>query len=527
MARSLKYLLLLTLLTAGLQGCGDGAKTADENVQKPSPEPPSTSKTPPRGKGQDASKPDDTNAAYFGELPYERLDAPLKTPGLDGKSVVLLVIDALNVKHLSGYGYTRKTSPNIDDLASSGLVLTNYVSNSSWTRPSYTTIITGLPKSAHKVELEGGWRLEPEIKTLAERFKSAGYRTASFTSNPLVRKSWGFDQGFQVYEDPATLDRKAFFPDRLLVEMAEKWLDANRERPFFLVVFLTAPHTPYRPPTEPRTFLKEVASGKIIEHPFKEYLKPLKEADHERIVAAYDDEIAYMDKQVGRLLAYLETIGRKDDTVIALTADHGEVFGDHNCYTHTYHMWEPALRVPFILKFPGQKQMGVYDDRPFTHIDVAPTLLRLVGVEYDAKELTGLAITDTLASPEANRSRFLFSQYNAHGIRRQAVRKDGLKLVHHHEVEKRAEKSLNELESHVEQADPKDLPTLAWDGERYEFFDLSKDPKEMTDLYEKAATNKELLELMAYLKDKTGETGKPVELDPELIEALRNAGYMI
>ena len=465
--------------------------------------------------------------AYFGSTSFKPLDAGVDVEPLHKGSVVLVVFDALNAKHLGAYGYARNTSPHIDGVAQNGLVLMNHVSNSSWTRPSFTTIITGLPKREHKVELKGGWRLEPHIKTLAERFRRQGYRTAGITGNPLVRKAWGFDQGFVLFEDPITLNVKAFPRDRLLVNRAIRWLESiGDQRPFFLVLFLTSSHPPYRPPEKPGQFLSTLPAGDIIEHPFKEYMEPLPILDHQRIVAAYDDEIAYMDGQVGRFLEYLRSSGRMDKTIIAMTADHGEVFGDHNCYLHAYHMWEPVLRVPFILRAPNLPLEGVYDERPFTHLDVAPTLLDLVGIPYNPEELSGISVVKALGDLSLNRERIVFSQHNAHGVRRQAIRKGRWKVIHHHKVDERAARDLDELHPSVIQPSPKDLPTLAWDEERYEFYDLSRDVREENNLFDSRENSPEFWTLLNALRPHVDGEVSPGELTEEMVRALENAGYL-
>lgn len=464
--------------------------------------------------------------AYFGRTPFRQLDSPVDIEPLENGSVVLIIFDALNAKHLGTYGYARPTSPNVDAIAREGLLFRNHVSNSSWTRPSFTTIITGLSKAEHGVELKGGWRLEPPIKTLAERFRKAGYRTACFTGNSLVRKSWGFDQGFQVFEDPITLGLKAFPRDKVLINSALKWLASIRDKPFFLVLFLTSSHPPYRPPLRPRQFLSTVPAGEIIEHPFKEYKKPLPLSDHQRIVAAYDDEIAYMDGQVGRLIEYLNSSKKFRRSIVAITADHGEIFGNHNCYLHAYHMWEPVLRVPFILKAPNISLAGVREDRPSTHVDIAPTLLDLVGLEYSSSELNGISLLRYFEDLSLGRKRILFSQYNAHGVRRQAIRRGQFKLVHHHQVQIRAAKELDELHPGVRQPDPRDLPTLAWDDERFEFYNILIDPNEVNDLYSRQPSKSEIEELKNALQPFIEGRNTVGEMTEEMVKALENAGYL-
>ncbi len=461
--------------------------------------------------------------AYFGDIALKRNTEATQVESRPKSSVVLVVIDALNAKHLGVYGYDRPTTPNLDNLAGRGLLLNNHVSNSSWTRPSFTTIITGLPKSVHGVEL-GGRHLEMEITTLAEHFRKAGYRTAGFVGNPLVREIWGYGQGFQVYVDTKTLD-KAFPPDAVLVDRALRWLKKVGDKPFFCMLFLTGPHVPYRPPTRHKNFLAELPKGAVIQYPFKEYLKPLPKMDHARMVAAYDGDVAYSDEQVGRIVEFLERSGRIGSTSLLVTADHGEVFGHDNCYVHAYHMWEPALRVPFVLYTKALPSGGIYDDRPFTHVDIMPTLLDLAGLPIPPL-LTGVSIVKALADVSVGRDRILFSQFNAHGIRRQAIRKGNMKLIHHHKVDLADLAGLDKLHTKIPQPDPRDLPSLAVKGERFELYDLSADPEEERNIFDSHHEDKKAKEILDALTPYLSGKSVAPALSDETLKALRAAGYI-
>jgi arylsulfatase A-like enzyme len=403
--------------------------------------------------------------------------------------------------------------------------MTGYVSNSSWTRPSYTTILTGQPKRVHGVELNGH-KLSDDVETLAERFAEAGYRTASFVGNPLVGADVGYSQGFEVYVDTKTMGR--MFPsDEALVDRAIRWLAREDPRPFFLVVFLTAPHAPYRPHLGYRRFLEEVPGGRIIERPRREYRQPLPAPDRDRIVAAYDGEVAFADAQVGRLIDFLAAEGALPRTTVLVTADHGEAFGEHNCYTHTYHMWEPVLLVPFVLVAPEIGSKNVRDDRPYTHIDIAPTLLDLAGVDYSGDELPGISIARVLrGTAEVDRERLVFSQYDAHGVRREAVRKGRWKLVHHHAVPKSAASRLNDLSQGSAPSRPRDLPSLAWDGERYELYDLVADPEERRNVYDENSGSSTLRDLRRGMESSLRGTTVSGPLSEETMRVLTAMGYM-
>ena len=516
---------IVGLLTLSLAcACGD-SKTPNDSVQLDNKVATAVATSAPAEATTPTAPPEEAPLKYFGNRQLKRVTEPQRYTVQNGGSVLLIVMDATNARHLGIYGYKRKTSPNIDRLAKQGLLLTNHVSNSSWTRPSFATLITGLPKKEHQVELSGK-KLEKEITTLAERFRAAGYRTAGFVGNPLVREVWGFGQGFQTYRDTASFD-KAFPPDRVLADRAVEWLQQIGDEPFYLMVFFTSPHVPYRPPRPYRRFMEALPKARLWEYPYQEYLKPLPEKEHDMLVAAYDGDVAYGDANVGRIIDYLEASGKMNRTTVAFTADHGEVFGHHNCYVHAWHMWEPALRVPLVLASPGLEEKGVYDDRPYTHVDIAPTLLGAVGIEVPEDELTGVSIFDQLSVPDQGRKRIRFSQYNAHGIRRQAIRDERYKLVHHHLVDEKDLEELHSLHPKIPSPDPKELPTLATDKERYELYDLIEDAEEQTDLYESkqyADAAKRLTEMLApYIGESTGGN---VALSPETIQALKNAGYI-
>ena len=507
----LKYSVLLIIMM-GEVGC------KKEEPAPPSPSLP-TPQPPPKPMGEDV-------AAYFGELGKEKV-VPKKnflkakpTP----QSVLVVVIDTLTARHLSSYGYKRKTSPNIDRLAKEGILFNNYVSNSSWTRPSYATILTGLPKSGHNVELGGGG-LALNIKTVAERFKDAGYRTASFVGNPLMRQIWGFGQGFELYQDTETYD-KAFPFDGILTKDAIEWLESIGEAKHYTTLFLTAPHAPYRPPRKRRYFLKAVPKGHILEYPFREYRQPLPKPQHQRIVAAYDDEIAYSDYQVGRLLDYLEKKGRAKDTTVVVTADHGEILGEHNCYGHAYHMWEGTLRVPLVIRSTNIDSTNRLDDSPHTHIDLAPSLLQIAGLPVPA-DLPGRSL---LRAYDQESERVRLSQYNAHGIRRQAIRDNQYKIIHYHKINEAVLSKLNSLKTQLPHADPRDLPSLvaSLKGERYELYDLIADPEETTDVFESMKNKPPIQSLLETLLTHLNEKELPVgQMSEELIEALKNAGYFV
>ncbi|MBN2717553.1 MAG: sulfatase [Deltaproteobacteria bacterium] len=464
---------------------------------------------------------------HFGSLPYKKLPLRYKPKAAPKKpSVLLVVLDAINVKHMSAFGYHRNTTPNLQKLANEGIVFANHISNSSWTRPSFTTILTGLTKKQHGVELRKR-DIESEIITVAEHFRMAKYRTAGFTGNPLTRGVWGFEQGYQTYEDTFTMDR-AFPPDKWLTERAQDWLATVGDNPFFLKIFFTSTHAPYRPVYSARHFVNQVKEGEVVEYPFREYKEPWDPALQRKTIAAYDDEVRYFDRQLGELRATLKKIGAADKTAIVVTGDHGEMFGQHGCYTHAYHMWEDALRVPMVMYLPWSETDGRMTHELTTHVDILPTLLDLAAIPNSkADQMTGKSMLQTIGDDKvANRTHF--SQYNAHGIQRQSVRKGRYKLIHVDRIYEDALERVNQLHEDLPHADPHDLPSLARSlkGEYYEFYDLIDDPSEMKDLSKQMKNKPIYKDLLRALSPEKEETENDNQMSPEMLEALRNAGYI-
>lgn len=436
--------------------------------------------------------------------------------------VVLIVVDALNARHVGTYGYERNTTPHMDSIAKEGLVFTQWISNSPWTRPSFTTILTGVPKRVHGMELTDK-SLRKKIVTLAEKFKREGYATAAFVGNPLIQKRWGYDQGFDRFDDVS--DHGNFPRSSILVDNALEWLQNNKEELFFLCLFLTDTHAPYEAPSEVKQFSSSYSN--IIVNPSREVAIPLGQNEVDAIKAAYDDELAYVDSQVGRLRQWLFENELWNESSVVITADHGELFGEHNCYQHAYHMWEPTLRVPFIIRSPAFPMAGVWDI-PATHMDLYPTLLHLNGME--SKTTFGRSI---FLSDLENENRIILSAYDAQGVKRTAARKGAMKLVRYEKVNVDKFRSTGSNTESIEK-----FPSLQLPGPRYELYDLQADPAENDNLFRmdtadplveqlkksirklKQRAKKSLLK-----KDQKSQGGIP-KLNDETLEALKAAGYI-
>ena len=276
-------------------------------------------------------------------------------------SVLLITLDTTRADHLSPYGYSAAQTPTYDRLAAEGTVFTRAYSTAPLTIVSHSTILTGLTPPAHGVRDNGDFVLGAEQVTLAERFLAAGYHTAAFTSAFPTQARWGLGQGFQVYHDPLKrLPTELDWSDQrtadTVVDDAIATLSAAPDgQPAFVWVHLFDAHWPYAPP-----------------EPYKSQFKD----------SPYDGEIAFASDQVGRLLDWWDA--HHPDSVVLLTADHGEGLGDGGERTHSFLLHDGTIRVPMILRGHGQLAdpiaAGARIDDPVGHTDIAPTLLNLAGI---------------------------------------------------------------------------------------------------------------------------------------------------
>jgi len=269
-------------------------------------------------------------------------------------SVLLITLDTTRADRLGVYGHAQARTPHIDALAGSGLRFERAYATCPLTIPSHASLFTGQVPPTHGVRDNGDFRLSDDAITLAERFAAAGYATLAFTAAFPTQAQWGFGQGFDTYHDalsalPVDRDWRAWRTASDVVDDALSTL-AEVEGPRFVWVHLFDAHWPYDPP-----------------EPFASQLQG----------RPYDGELAYLDHEVGRLVEAWRRVTQ--DGVIALTADHGEALGDGGEQTHGFLLLDGTLRVPLILVGPGLEP-GVVAE-PVSHIDLAPTLLSLVGLE--------------------------------------------------------------------------------------------------------------------------------------------------
>ena len=270
-----------------------------------------------------------------------------------GPNLLLVTIDTLRADHVGAYGAVEARTPVLDRLAAEGTRFSTAIASAPLTLPSHASILTGLYPPHHGVRYNGISRLRPSFETLTERLRDAGYATGAVVGSTVLAGKYGLDQGFEHYDDDTqSRGDPAERPASEVTDAALAWLE-HAERPFFLWVHYYDPHELYAPPA-----------------PFAERF-----ADR-----PYDGEVAYVDAELGRLLDSLVAQGKLEETLIAVTSDHGESLGEHSELTHSYSLYDAVLAVPLVFRGPGVPPARVVEGVVRT-VDIAPTLSSLLGLQ--------------------------------------------------------------------------------------------------------------------------------------------------
>jgi arylsulfatase A-like enzyme/Tfp pilus assembly protein PilF len=274
------------------------------------------------------------------------------------RNLVFITIDTLRADRVGAYGYGAARTPTMDGVARDGVRFTRAVATAPVTLTSHASLMTGRYPAGHGAR-HNGMRLDLTTPTLAEALKRAGFSTAAFVAAFPLDRRFGLIKGFEAYGDrmPRGADGRPANerPGRVVVDEAVKWLEGRGDGRFFLWVHLFEPHAPYGDP------------GGAVQVP---------------VHARYDAEVTEADAQAGRVVRALgpRVLDRdRADTVVVITADHGEAFGEHREIGHSIFVYDTTLRVPLMMAGPGVPK-GRTVDGGVSLIDVAPTVLRLLGV---------------------------------------------------------------------------------------------------------------------------------------------------
>ncbi|RLS34251.1 MAG: DUF229 domain-containing protein [Planctomycetota bacterium] len=295
-------------------------------------------------------------AALAGVLIYSQ-----STPRVN---LLLITLDTTRADRLGCYGYKQALTPELDGLAQRGVLFERAYAPAPMTSPSHTSIMTGLWPPEHGVYTNALTVLDPQIPTLAELLRAQGYATAAFPAASMLGGKFGLNRGFQSYSDDLSDpssgadDMQRSRDGQFIADFAIRWLKEHQERsessPFFCWMHFYDPHDPY--------------------------LSHRKEFGDQFVNRPYDGELAYVDRQIGRVFEELKRLGQMENTVVVVVGDHGESLGEHGEDSHGYLLHEATLRVPMIIAGSSQAAAGHRVPTPVSSIDLFPTLLEVTGV---------------------------------------------------------------------------------------------------------------------------------------------------
>jgi arylsulfatase A-like enzyme/Tfp pilus assembly protein PilF len=398
-------------------------------------------------------------------------------------NIVLVTIDTLRSDRISSYGSDRVHTPNIDSFASDGVLFSNAASTVPFTLPAHSSILTGLYPPGHGVRENVGYTLDPAIPTLAEVLSSAGWTTAGFVSAFVLDRRWGIGRGFDHYFDDFDLSdfetpnlSSVQRPGDETIAEAVRWLDDRpMDTPFFLWLHLYDPHDPYTPP-----------------EPFKSRYPG----------QPYDGEVAYTDSLIGDFRTALEERGLLSNSLVILTADHGEGLGDHGESSHGFFVYDTTIHVSMIVRPPTDAFAGRIVDSAVSHVDLFPTILDAVGLNAP-KAVHGHSLLPVISGQEGA------------AIERSVYSESLYPLLHYGWAPLRAVRSGN-------------LKLI--DAPRPEVFDITADPSETRDLSSKdpvlvATLEDRLAELRTEIEAESQTGSAAPELDAETLSQLQALGY--
>ncbi|MCP5054625.1 MAG: sulfatase [bacterium] len=303
---------------------------------------------------------------------------------------IVMVLDTLRYDHTSVYGYHRKTTPNLEQLAGDGVKFDRAYSSTSWTLPSHVSLFSGKDLSEHGV-IGPGDLISTDYPLAAEVFQEQGFLTAAFTGGGFVEDSYGFYRGFQYYSNAPGNVFSMNSADRVFNHF-KNYMERFWGNDLFIFLHTYQIHAPYKAPRRYVDRINKDLEGNLLgvsnflkqKH---EYFKPLQETDRQRLIDLYDASILYTDDALlGNVMRLLKEKGLYEQSMIAVLSDHGEEFYDHGSWEHGHGLYNELIKIPMVVKFPFSKtgkNRGRVEEGLASITDIPGMMLGESGFEYD------------------------------------------------------------------------------------------------------------------------------------------------
>ena len=339
------------------------------------------------------------------------------------RGIVLVLFDTLRRDHLEAYGYDRQTAPTVAGMAQAGVLFKDAIAQGAWTKVSVPSILSSTYPTSNGI-YELFHKLPASAVTLAESLRDAGYATWSGSANSFSGRANNLHQGFEVLHERSSLDvpgqQGRSKTARMLSDRLLPWLETHHDVPFFVFYHATDPHSPYEP-YPPYDTQWAVPTGKIKYEEWMDKVKPLVRArqrngrlPHEEDLMEvgvdpldfnevtldwYDGSILGADVEFQKIVEKLRELGLEEDTLVIFFSDHGEEFFDHGGGFHEDNVYGELVNVPFLMRWPGVIPEGLVVEETVEMLDLAPTLLELVGIEVPER-MQGNSLLPLLSLPD-------------------------------------------------------------------------------------------------------------------------------
>jgi arylsulfatase A-like enzyme len=460
-------------------------------------------------------------------------------------NIIFIVLDSLRADHVSCYGYNRRTTPNIDMLSNEGIVFKNAISPGIATTEVHASWFTGLYLPEHGIHSGNKRYINRNLKVLPEILKKEGYKTVAFSDNPYVSRNTGMDRGFGEFYDTGNFDTK--FSDRLsdrvinkilkainygyleyskkyrverVIDKIIEWLKHKKDsNPYFLFSLIIDTHIPHFPPLRyRRRFLKNVISEEKIRIVNSSPVKvlsgevSLSTSDYEILKDLYDANISFVDDQLNRLFREIRSYKFADNTMLIITADHGDQFGEHGLIGHSMSLYDTLIKVPLIIWYPMKITDSIVYNHQVQTIDLFTTILKNADIDVHENN-NGRIGADLIGIGKKNISNNT-PAFVEHGFWKHE------KLMNHPMNYKKWCIRTNSFK------------LIKSENNKNEFYDLVRDPGETMNLIEKdiperIGMEKVLDKIKSDLHMRVHEDlEKKIKTDADFEERLKGLGYM-